>query len=101
MDDIVKQDFPLIRRAAQSRWDIPTTTRDKVVKKLTELVHSSEPELALGAMNTLAKLDQINVQDEKLRAPNININVSEASTEELIEKFKQLTGEHGGLLPEL
>ena len=74
--DYTGKDLPIINQAVRERWPINDSIKNKVLKALNQILDKEEElELKLKASNTIAKIDSLNLQEQKIKTPTVNINV--------------------------
>lgn len=89
MDDTIKNDLTLTRRAARGQWNVPARVKQKSVEVIENILHSGDPELKLDAIKTAAVLDKIDLKEVEIYTPK-NINVTQMPTKELLTKLETL-----------
>jgi HD-like signal output (HDOD) protein len=70
------RDHQLVGRAIRERWSIPKDARDTIGIKLNNIINNPDaPDTTIiRAIDTLAKLDRINVKQEEILTPRMNIH---------------------------
>lgn len=53
---ITRGELPLMRRAARSRWDVPTEERRRIIRQLVLATSEEDPNLVTSATETLLVL---------------------------------------------
>ena len=101
MTDFSVNDGPLIRRALKGRWNMSERLKDKCIKIAEEALDAEELPLdeKRKFIDTLAKLDTINLKEEALFTPKVLLHGDikhlknedlEAKSRELERQLKQL-----------
>lgn len=95
--EYTEKDLSMLKRAGRERWDIRPELRESLLKKMETIITDGDgkPENAIKAASVIRSLDALNLKEEEIRTPNVNINVNvgELSDLELRKHIEQLAAD--------
>lgn len=96
MTNLTVKDLPLFSRATRERWPMSTELRSRGVELCKEVVADQANKYSvtdkLRAVNTMARLDTLNLRHEEIFTPKIDValDLTGLSDEEILKRLKLL-----------
>lgn len=83
-------EMSLLRQGINQRWPIPLQAKQKALARIVGILDDKQAthKEVNDAAKTLAIIDKINLQQEIATSPKVSMNMSNMSTQELINKLQ-------------
>jgi hypothetical protein len=90
-DEFSADDLALLRRAMSDRWEINTDIKRKLMTSLHNMLDHGSTKEQIAAGKVLAQLDGLNLREQALNTPKMNMHFHVDMTEQQIkDKLRQL-----------